>query len=397
MTPCARGSCIVTCASSVAVSGGDHRWRGSAARCPFPTRRSPSARSPLSFVATARSLWQVRDGPRCKGRGPSTDPRWSCVFLERLPSAPARLATRLPSNGQHVTFALVSDACVERRMILDRSEWRPASEAIAVPERRIVRTVSPGAHELPRAAAVTGSWPSFRGRDASGVADGQRLPDMWDGATGKNVLWRTAIPGLAHSSPDRVGRHGLRHQRDQQPQGRDLQAGALRRRRRIRGSFHSQVGALRHRQAHGSNALGARRAGRRTSQQASHQIDLRQCHSCHRRPHRRRMVRIRRHTRVRRQWRAAVAGGPWARRHGRLRHSDVRMGSGQLADHLERAGDSAVRHADGLVRARAQTGDRRNRLEDVTRRAVIVGNTDGGCDDVGAGAGDECVEFHPRL
>ena len=47
----------------------------------------------------------------------------------------------------------------------------------------------------------TGSWPSFRGRDASGVADGQRLPDTWDGATGKNVLWRTAIPGLAHSSP----------------------------------------------------------------------------------------------------------------------------------------------------------------------------------------------------
>ena len=50
------------------------------------------------------------------------------------------------------------------------------------------------------------------------------------------------IPGLAHSSPDRVGRHGLRHERDQQPQGRDLQAGALRRRRRIRGSLRSQAG-----------------------------------------------------------------------------------------------------------------------------------------------------------
>jgi outer membrane protein assembly factor BamB len=139
---------------------------------------------------------------------PSMQGTWTINRSEmelRLSGAPPECAGAarytVGVNGQHVTFALVSDACLERRMILDRSEWRPASEAIAVPERRIVRTVSPGAHELPRAAAVTGSWPSFRGRDASGVADGQRLPDTWDGATGKNVLWRTAIPGLAHSSP----------------------------------------------------------------------------------------------------------------------------------------------------------------------------------------------------
>jgi outer membrane protein assembly factor BamB len=33
------------------------------------------------------------------------------------------------------------------------------------------------------------------------VAEGQRLPDRWDGAARQNVLWRTPIPGLAHSSP----------------------------------------------------------------------------------------------------------------------------------------------------------------------------------------------------
>jgi outer membrane protein assembly factor BamB len=44
-------------------------------------------------------------------------------------------------------------------------------------------------------------WPSFRGPSASGVADGQRLPDTWDVATGRHVRWRTAIPGLSHSSP----------------------------------------------------------------------------------------------------------------------------------------------------------------------------------------------------
>jgi outer membrane protein assembly factor BamB len=50
-------------------------------------------------------------------------------------------------------------------------------------------------------AAPDGNWPSFRGPRASGVSDGQKLPDRWDGARGEGVKWKTRIPGLAHSSP----------------------------------------------------------------------------------------------------------------------------------------------------------------------------------------------------
>ena len=50
-------------------------------------------------------------------------------------------------------------------------------------------------------APATGSWPSFRGAQAAGVADGQQLPDTWNPKTGEHVRWRTPIPGLAHSSP----------------------------------------------------------------------------------------------------------------------------------------------------------------------------------------------------
>jgi outer membrane protein assembly factor BamB len=46
-----------------------------------------------------------------------------------------------------------------------------------------------------------GHWPQFRGPHAAGVADGALLPEAWDGASGKGVLWKTRIPGLAHSSP----------------------------------------------------------------------------------------------------------------------------------------------------------------------------------------------------
>jgi len=33
------------------------------------------------------------------------------------------------------------------------------------------------------------------------VSDGQKLPDTWNAKTGENILWRTPIAGLAHSSP----------------------------------------------------------------------------------------------------------------------------------------------------------------------------------------------------
>ena len=103
-------------------------------------------------------------------------------------------------EGKHVGFDLVSDDCQIRRMIIDRSMWMPVTEVVATPGRSIVRTAGTG--KMPgKPKASKGSWPSFRGPVASGVADGQNLPDHWNTKTGENILWRTAIPGLAHSSP----------------------------------------------------------------------------------------------------------------------------------------------------------------------------------------------------
>ncbi len=44
-------------------------------------------------------------------------------------------------------------------------------------------------------------WPQFRGRQASGVADGPAPPTTWDVSTSSNVRWKTAIPGLGLASP----------------------------------------------------------------------------------------------------------------------------------------------------------------------------------------------------
>lgn len=107
---------------------------------------------------------------------------------------------RYDTDGKRLSFNLVSDDCRPRQMILNRSTWLPAGEVVELPPREIVNV----AYARPPARPISagkGSWPSFRGSNASGVADGQNLPDQWNGKTGQNILWRTPIPGLAHSSP----------------------------------------------------------------------------------------------------------------------------------------------------------------------------------------------------
>jgi len=44
-------------------------------------------------------------------------------------------------------------------------------------------------------------WPAFRGANAAGVADGAPTAVKWNAATGENVAWKTAVPGVAVSSP----------------------------------------------------------------------------------------------------------------------------------------------------------------------------------------------------
>lgn len=45
------------------------------------------------------------------------------------------------------------------------------------------------------------NWPAFRGDAGEGNGDGQRAVTEWDVATGKNIKWKTPIPGIANSSP----------------------------------------------------------------------------------------------------------------------------------------------------------------------------------------------------
>ncbi|MGZ5483776.1 MAG: outer membrane protein assembly factor BamB family protein [Pyrinomonadaceae bacterium] len=112
---------------------------------------------------------------------------------------PGRYQFRM--DGKHVKFTVLSDDCRVRQIILDGSDWAPADETKVIPARKITLKNAGRAPSLPRSGSAAGNWPSFRGHRALGIAEGQNLPDQWNIKTGENVLWRTPIPGLSHSSP----------------------------------------------------------------------------------------------------------------------------------------------------------------------------------------------------
>ena len=102
-------------------------------------------------------------------------------IVERLSIARANNAVRYEREG----FGDATSPAPDPRAAARTVAPPPASAAAAA--------VTPRGKPLP--------WPAFRGANAAGAADGQGAVAEWDAATGKNMLWKTPIPGLATSSP----------------------------------------------------------------------------------------------------------------------------------------------------------------------------------------------------
>ncbi|MGH7494877.1 MAG: PQQ-binding-like beta-propeller repeat protein [bacterium] len=116
-------------------------------------------------------------------------------------------------SGIQVAFNLVNNQAneftlkqSERSFIFKRVKAEettvhaPAAEA-AKKETKVA-TATPVANKLKKPAAATSKhWPSFRGMNASGLADGHHPPTAWNAEKANNIKWKTAIPGMSHSSP----------------------------------------------------------------------------------------------------------------------------------------------------------------------------------------------------
>ena len=156
----------------------------------------------LRFDPAGTFTLEAKDWPKLNGSWKNEDTNLA-LSVSGIANAPGGCdgpgKYRASVDGQRVLIAMVADECKVRQMMLDGSNWLPFGQAIAKPVRNFVRIAQ--ARPPSRATAAAGAWPSFRGPSASGIAEGQNLPDEWNVKTGQNILWHTPIPGLAHSSP----------------------------------------------------------------------------------------------------------------------------------------------------------------------------------------------------
>jgi outer membrane protein assembly factor BamB len=58
-----------------------------------------------------------------------------------------------------------------------------------------------GGSAYPSMEEFRNNWPGFRGPEGNGIAYQSGFPTEWDGTTGKNIIWKTALPKPGFNSP----------------------------------------------------------------------------------------------------------------------------------------------------------------------------------------------------
>jgi outer membrane protein assembly factor BamB len=134
------------------------------------------------------------------------------LILQATGQGPLTLRPLSQTRFEAIEFTQVQIEFAGRGGTTERAIIHQAGQTIPFP--RVVETVETPpqteAQQETAAAAIPSTpvkrrdpqnWPSFRGPNASGIGDGQGAPVEWDVESGRNVLWKTPIPGLANSSP----------------------------------------------------------------------------------------------------------------------------------------------------------------------------------------------------
>jgi outer membrane protein assembly factor BamB len=118
------------------------------------------------------------------------------AFRANIPAASIAI-TFNGTGAQAESLTLVQG---QANITLARAAATPAAPtAGAAPPSTAPTAAAPPAVAATRTPAR--NWPSFRGEAAAGNGDGQGAVDQWDAASGRNIKWKTPIPGIANSSP----------------------------------------------------------------------------------------------------------------------------------------------------------------------------------------------------
>jgi outer membrane protein assembly factor BamB len=101
-------------------------------------------------------------------------------------------------RGARVGVAVLGAALALWSLYLGKPPAAALDSGLAEPSPAVPGPVTRSALETVEAAR---QWPAFRGPGGGGIAAPGAAPVEWDGAAGKGVLWKTAVPLPGFSSP----------------------------------------------------------------------------------------------------------------------------------------------------------------------------------------------------
>jgi len=150
--------------------------------------------------------WQIRAGSYLLLAG-------AAVLLACLRAA-AALSKRLPRprpleagevrvdpRGVRIALSAAGAALLAAAVLASVLGVRLLRRGLPGEERPAAAARKTAEPELTSTAAYRANWPQFRGPGGAGIAAAQDPPVDWDGASGKNVLWKTAVPRPGYNSP----------------------------------------------------------------------------------------------------------------------------------------------------------------------------------------------------
>jgi len=103
---------------------------------------------------------------------------------------------------EQTAIAVDSTTTTENSTIVENTESAPAETKVAEKPAVIeVATKTTAPAGFPTIAQLKANFPFFRGPEGDGVAAQKNTPTDWNGASGKNVLWKVKVPKSGFSSP----------------------------------------------------------------------------------------------------------------------------------------------------------------------------------------------------
>lgn len=126
------------------------------------------------------------------------------VRNDALVGAMGRFGVRVLRPVDKLTFRPVGDDKMQVKVELkdDKVARITVGEIAFEPVRTKPAAKTTGTYkDEPATVRTPKNWPSFRGEGATGVAEGQHPPGVWDLTKPSPKTWKTPIPGLGHSCP----------------------------------------------------------------------------------------------------------------------------------------------------------------------------------------------------